>query len=155
MVGESGLARRRGALSVQGAGDGAEVAPTADAEALGRLRRLNAIASGAFVIGGALFALCAAVAQFGSGDPVESASIYFAGGPLPTADWRWWVYESMRLDWLSTFVLFVGTLVFAVNLLDSFLQGFTVQEINRLMWTPDVIRCVLFLVSGHLAFVEI
>ncbi|MEU4269418.1 hypothetical protein [Streptomyces sp. NPDC026092] len=122
----------------------------------------------------------AGVAQFGSGDPVESASIYFAGGlfftiggytsllqvlnaprhsegggPLATVGWRWWGYEPMRLDWLSTFVQFAGTLVFGVNLLDSFLQGLTVQQTNRLIWTPDVIGCVLFLVSGHLAFAEI
>ncbi|MFG2987688.1 hypothetical protein ACGFYQ_42135 [Streptomyces sp. NPDC048258] len=180
VVWESRLARRRGALSVRGPGGTVGTSSAADAEALGRLRRLNAVASGAFVIGGALFALGAAVAQFGSGDAVESASVYFAGGlffniggyasllqalnaprhsqgggPLVTAGWRWWGYEPMRLDWLSTFVLFVGTLVFAVNLLDSFLQGLTVQQTNRLIWTPDVIGCVLFLVSGHLAFVEI
>ncbi|MCX5199854.1 hypothetical protein OOK31_39315 [Streptomyces sp. NBC_00249] len=180
VVWESRLARRRGALSVRGSGDVVTVSPSADAEALGRLRRLNAVASGAFVIGGALFALGAAVAQFGSGDAVESAAVYFAGGlffsiggytsllqvlnaprhsqgggPLVTADWRWWGYEPMRLDWLSTFVLFVGTLVFGVNLLDSFLQGLTVQQTNRLIWTPDVVGCVLFLISGHLAFVEI
>ncbi|MFF0478925.1 hypothetical protein [Streptomyces sp. NPDC004284] len=61
----------------------------------------------------------------------------------------------MRVDWLSAFVLFAGTLVFAVGLLDSFLQGLTVQQINRLIWAVDVIGCVLFLVSGHLAFAEI
>ncbi|MER6781096.1 MULTISPECIES: hypothetical protein [unclassified Streptomyces] len=180
VVWDSRLARKRGALSVSGPGDTPTTAPTADAEAFGRLRRLNAIASGAFVIGGALFALGAAIAQFGAGDAVVSASVYFAGGlffntggytsllqvlnaprhsagggPLVTADWRWWGYEPMRLDWLSTFVLFVGTLVFAVNLLDSFLQGLTVQQTNRLIWTPDVIGCVLFLVSGHLAVAEI
>ncbi|MFE5537676.1 hypothetical protein [Streptomyces sp. NPDC056492] len=181
VVWDSRLARRRGALSVRGPGGGAvTTAPTADAEAVGRLRRLNAVASGAFVIGGALFALGAAIAQFGSGAAVVSASVYFAGGlffntggytsllqvlnaprhgegggPLVTAGWRWWGYEPMRLDWLSTFVLFVGTLVFGVNLLDSFLQGLTVQQTNRLIWTPDVIGCVLFLVSGHLAFAEI
>ncbi len=120
------------------------------------------------------------MSQFGSGDAVESAGIYFAGGlffntggyvsllqvlnaprhsgeggPLVTARWRWWGYEPMRLDWLSAFVLFAGTLVFAVNLLDSFLQGLSVQQINRLIWTPDVIGCVLFLISGHLSSVEI
>lgn len=177
---ESRLARRRGALSVRGPGDTLTTSPTADAEALGRLRRLNALASGAFVIGGALFALGAAVAQFGSGDAFESASIYFAGGlffntggytsllqvlnaprhspgggPLVTAAWKWWGYEPMHLDWLSAFALFAGTLVFGVNLLDSFLQGLTVQQTNRLIWTPDVVGCVLFLVSGHLAFAEI
>ncbi|MFB0630157.1 hypothetical protein [Streptomyces sp. AB3(2024)] len=180
VVWESRVARRRGALSVRGPGDSLTLSPAADAEAIGRLRRLNAVASGAFVIGGALFALGAAVAQFGSGDPLESASIYFAGGlffntggytsllqvlnaprhthgggPLVTAGWRWWGYEPMRVAWLSAFVLFVGTLVFGVNLLDSFLQGLTVQQTNRLIWTPDVIGCVLFLASGHLAFVEI
>ncbi|MGW6836876.1 hypothetical protein ACWGCI_26190 [Streptomyces sp. NPDC054949] len=180
VVWESRAARRRGVLSVRGPGDTASVSASADAAALGRLRRLNALASGAFVIGGALFALGAAVAQFGSGDAAESATIYFAGGlffslggytsllqtlnaprhceedgRLVTADWRWWGYEPMRLAWLSTFVLFVGTLVFGVNLLDSFLQGLTAQQTNRLIWAPDVVGCVLFLVSGHLAFVEI
>ncbi|MFJ8011313.1 hypothetical protein [Streptomyces sp. NPDC096339] len=181
VVWESRLARRRGALAVRGPGGTAGTrSSTADAEALGRLRRLNAIASGAFVIGGALFTLGAAIAQFGSGDALVSASVYFAGGlffniggytsllqvlnaprhsegggPLVTPGWRWWGYEPMRLDWLSTFVLFVGTLVFGVNLLDSFRQGLSAQETNRLIWTPDVVGCVLFLISGHLAFAEI
>lgn len=180
MVWESRPARMRGVLSVRGPGGTVTVSASADAEALGRLRRLNALASGAFVAGGGLFAFGAAVAQFGSGDAVVCASIFFAGGlffnlggytsllqvlnaprhfegggRLVTADWRWWGYEPMRLDWLSTFVLFAGTLVFAVNLLDSFLQGLTAQQVNRLIWTPDVIGCALFLVSGHLAFAEI
>ncbi|WP_219670130.1 hypothetical protein, partial [Streptomyces bambusae] len=153
----------------------------ADAVALRRLRRLNTVAATAFIIGGALFAAGAAVAQFGSGDATTCASIYFAGGlffntggfvsllqvvnsprhvpggegRLVTPGWRWWSYEPDRVDWLSAFVLFVGTLVFAVDLLDSFLQGLTVQQINRLIWAPDVIGCALFLISGHLGFVEI
>ncbi|WP_420081073.1 hypothetical protein ACN6AT_26325 [Streptomyces sp. JL4002] len=180
VVWESRPARRRGVLSVSGPGEGAAHAATAEPAGLTRLRRLNAVASAAFVVGGALFALGAALSQFGSGDAMESAAVYFAGGlffntggyvsllqvlnaPRHTADggrlvtsrWRWWGYEPMRLDWLSTFVLFVGTLVFGVNLLDSFLQGLSVQQTNRLIWTPDVIGCVLFLISGHLAFAEI
>lgn len=139
------------------------------------------MAATAFVIGGALFAAGAAVAQFGSGDATTCASIYFAGGlffntggyvsllqvvnaprhvpggegALIARKWRWWSYEPMRVDWLSAFVLFAGTLVFAVDLLDSFLRGLTVQQINRFVWAPDMIGCVLFLISGHLAFVEI
>ncbi|MCY0949390.1 hypothetical protein [Streptomyces sp. H27-S2] len=180
VVWESRPARRRGVLSVRGPGDTVAGSARADDEALGRLRRLNAVASAAFVVGGGLFALGAAVAQFGSGEAVVSASVYFAGGlffnlggytsllqvlnaprhspggaRLVTAGWRWWAYEPMRLDWLSAFVLFAGTLVFGVNLLDSFLQGLTTQQLNRLVWTPDVVGCVLFLVSGHLAFAEV
>lgn len=180
MVWDSRLARKRGTLSVRSQGDTAGRAAPAEPGALRRLRRLNVVASGAFVIGGALFAVGAAVSQFGSGDPLVSAWVYLVGGLffstggyvsvlqvlnaprhapgggfLETAGWRWWGYEPMRLDWLSTFVLFSGTLVFGVNLLDSFLEGLTVQQVNRLIWTPDVIGCVLFLVSGHLAFAEI
>ncbi|MFI1065736.1 MULTISPECIES: hypothetical protein [Streptomyces] len=180
VVWDSRPARKRGTLSVRSPGHTADRVSTADPAALRRLRRLNAVASGAFVIGGALFAVGAAVSQFGSGDPLVSAWVYLVGGvffstggyvsilqvlnaprhtpdggSLVTAGWRWWGYEPMRVDWLSMFVLFTGTLVFGVNLLDSFLEGLTVRQVNRLIWTPDVIGCVLFLVSGHLGFAEI
>ncbi|MEV6208260.1 hypothetical protein [Kitasatospora sp. NPDC051914] len=180
-VWESRLARRRGLIAVHPAGARTGHHASADDAGLRRLRRLNAVAATAFVIGGALFAAGAGVAQFGSGDATTCASIYFAGGlffntggyvsllqvvnaprhvpggegRLVTRHWRWWSYEPMRVDWLSAFVLFAGTLVFAVNLIDSFMQGLSVQQVNRLIWAPDVIGCVLFLVSGHLAFVEI
>ncbi|MFF8837659.1 hypothetical protein [Streptomyces sp. NPDC015130] len=180
-VWESRPARRRGLMAVRPPGAADARVASADDTALGRLRRLNAVAATAFVIGGALFAAGAAVAQFGSADATTCASIYFAGGlffnaggyvsllqvvnaprhvpggeaTLVAQGWRWWSYEPMRVDWLSAFVLFVGTLVFAVDLLDSFLQGLTAQQVNRLIWAPDVIGCVLFLISGHLAFAEI
>ncbi|MFD7880322.1 hypothetical protein ACFV5G_40730 [Streptomyces sp. NPDC059766] len=179
-VWESRIARRRGTLAVRPPGAGAGRATRADDVGIGRLRRLNVVSAVAFVVGGALFALGAAVAQFGSGDATLCASIYFVGGlffntggyvsllqvinaprhtggegRLITPRWRWWSYEPMRVDWLCAFVLFTGTLVFAVSLLDSFLRGLTVRQVNRLVWAPDVVGCVLFLVSGHLGFVEI
>ncbi|MDR6974124.1 hypothetical protein J2X68_000802 [Streptomyces sp. 3330] len=180
-VWESRLARRRGVLAVRARSTAATRHIRADAVSITRLRRLNAIAAIAFVIGGALFAAGAAVAQFGSGDATECASIYFVGGVffttggyvsllqvinaprhdaggegrLVTRQWRWWSYEPTRVDWLSTFVLFAGTLVFAVNLLDSFLQGLNVRQVNRLIWVPDVIGCILFLISGQLAIAEL
>ncbi|MEU0898260.1 hypothetical protein [Streptomyces massasporeus] len=180
-VWESRPARRRGVIAVRPPGSPTTRHAGAGDVALRRLRRLNTIAATAFVVGGALFAVGAGIAQFGSGDATTCASVYFAGGlffntggyvsllqvvnaprhvpggegRLVTHDWRWWSYEPARVDWLSAFVLFAGTLVFAVDLLDSFLQGLSVQRINRLIWAPDVIGCLLFLVSGHLAFVEI
>ena len=47
-------------------------------------------------------------------------------------------------------MLFAGTLAFGVSLLDSFLDGLTTKGVNRLIWTPEVVGCILFLVSGHL-----
>ncbi|MET8135643.1 hypothetical protein ABZV24_27435 [Streptomyces sp. NPDC005251] len=178
-VWESRLARKRGLLIVRAPGERAARAKRADTVSIGRLRRLNAIAASAFTLGGLLFALGAGVAQFGSGG-ATGAWIYFAGGLFfntggyasllqavnaPRRDsesgslagrrWRWWSYEPGRIDWLSTFVLFVGTLVFGVNLLDSLLRGLSVQQTDRLIWAPDMVGCVLFLVSGHLALVEV
>ncbi|MER6398926.1 hypothetical protein ABT263_23175 [Kitasatospora sp. NPDC001603] len=178
-VWESRLARKRGTLRIR-AEEGTEGPPrTADDTALHRLRILNTVAAGAFTLGGALFALGAAVTEIGSAGATAAASIYFAGGlffntggyasllqavnaprrsgetdSLVTGGWRWWSYEPTRIDWLSTFVLFVGTLVFGVNLLDSFLQGLSAQQVNRLVWAPDMVGCALFLISGHLALVE-
>jgi hypothetical protein len=145
-----------------------------------RQRLLNTIAAVAFTVGGSLFALGAAVAQLGSGDPTTSACIYFAGGLFfntggyatllqainsprdlgadgsPTYErWRWWAWEPDRIEWVSAVVLFGGTLVFGVNLLDSFLQGLTAKQENRLIWAPDMVGCAMFLISGHLALAEV
>ncbi|WP_406193093.1 hypothetical protein OH807_02130 [Kitasatospora sp. NBC_01560] len=179
-VWESRLARKRGLLRVR-AEAGTEGPPrSAGGAALHRLRLLNTVAAVAFTIGGALFALGAAVAETGSAGATAIATIYFVGGlffntggytsllqavnaprrsratdSLVTRGWRWWSYEPGRIDWLSALVLFVGTLVFGVNLFDSFLQGLSVQQQDRLIWAPDLVGCVLFLVSGHLALVEV
>ncbi|PWS45937.1 hypothetical protein DLE01_36560 [Streptomyces sp. FT05W] len=178
-VWESRRARKRGLLTVLAAGETEARSRSADTVSVGRLRTLNAVAAGAFAVGGGLFVLGAAVAQFGSVD-ATGAWIYFAGGlffnaggyasllqavnaprqdstiaSLATRHWRWWSYEPGRIDWLSTFLLFVGTLVFGVNLVGSLLQGLSVQQENELVWAPDLIGCTIFLVSGHLALVEV
>ncbi|MET9886457.1 hypothetical protein ABZZ20_25630 [Streptomyces sp. NPDC006430] len=178
-VWESRKARKRGQLTVRAAGELESRSRIADLVSISRLRRLNTVAALAFTVGGALFALGACVAQFGSGD-ATAAWIYFAGGlffntggyasllqainaPRPDVEagslavrrWAWWSYEPHRIDWLSTFVLFVGTLVFGINLLNSLLKGLSLQQVNRLIWAPDMVGCFLFLISGHLALVEV
>jgi hypothetical protein len=132
-----------------------------------RQRLLNTIAGVAFTIGGSLFAAGAVIAQVGAQNPRTAACVYFAGGlffntggyatvllalnPPGTTRWRWWGWEPGDTAWLSAVVLFAGTIAFGVNLLDSFLQGLTAKQQNRLIWAPDMIGCTLFLVSGHLA----
>jgi hypothetical protein len=144
-----------------------------------RDRWVNAVAASSFVLGGSLFAIGAALAQGDVGGPLLPASVYLAGGVffcgggyaslllatnMPhrrrdgayvAAPWRWWAREPRRLDWLSAAVLFAGTLVFAINLVDSFIAELTPAQTDRLIWSPDVIGCALFLVSGHLALVDI
>jgi hypothetical protein len=138
------------------------------------MRIVNAVAATAFAIGGSLFAIGAALAQSGV-DATACASVYLAGGvffstggyasvllvanePRPGPGgalrerrWRWWSHEPGRLEWLSAVALFAGTLVFAINLVDSFIADLGATREDRLVWSPDVVGCTLFLVSGQLA----
>jgi len=168
--------RKRGLL-VSGGGDLAEARARADAATVRRLTRINAVAATAFVIGGSLFSLGALLAQAHVGGPRLAAAVFMVGGVFFTtggyasvlqvanapreADgvvrapaWRWWSTEPGRLDWGSAVALFVGTLYFGASLLVALLGDLTTAQLHRDVWTPEIIGCVLFLVSGHLALTE-
>jgi hypothetical protein len=171
--------RKRGVLRALGGEDVSAARAQAGATTVRRLRLVNAVSATAFVIGGSLFAIGAALAQGDVGGSLLPASVFLAGGvffstggytallqvinePRPRAGggfeaepWRWWALEWGRLEWLSALVLFAGTLVFAINLVDSFITNLSPVQEDRLIWSPDMIGCALFLVSGHLAMVEI
>lgn len=143
-----------------------------------RLRHANFVAATAFLIGGSLFAIGAAMAQAGIAETTCSI-VYLVGGVFfstggytsvlqvanepegglealpPAGRWRWWSHEPRRLQWLSAVALFTGTLVFAINLVDSFVEGLGRAAETRLVWSPDMVGCALFLVSGQLAMAGI
>ncbi len=134
-----------------------------------RLRRTNAIAATAFIVGGSLFCIGALLAQADVGGPRLAAAVFAAGGVFFTTGgytsvllvvnarggkWRWWSVEPGRLDWASAVALFVGTLYFGASLLAALIGDLTTAQIHRLVWSPEVIGCVLFLLSGHLALTE-
>ena len=50
--------------------------------------------------------------------------------------------------------LFVGTLSFGASLFVALLGDLTIAQEHRLVWSPEVVGCVLVLVSGHLALTE-
>ncbi|HVO55672.1 MAG TPA: hypothetical protein VMT37_14775 [Solirubrobacterales bacterium] len=170
--------RKRGLLRSLGE-DVAAARARADAATLRRLRLVNAVAATAFVVGGSLFAIGALLAQADVGGPLLPASVYLCGGVFFSSGgyvtvlqvvngprerpgggfeaepWRWWRFERQRLEWLSAAALFLGTLVFAVLLVDSFIANLTPSQADRLIWSPDMVGCALFLVSGHFAMVEL
>jgi len=135
-----------------------------------RLELTNRVAATAFVIGGSLFCLGALLAQAHVGGPRLAGVVFLAGGVFFTTGgytsvllaanergggWRWWSLEPRRLDWASAFVLFVGTLYFGISLLAALIGDLTTAQEHRLVWSPEVIGCVLFLVSGHLALLQL
>lgn len=170
--------RKRG-LVVAGGADPGEAKASADEGTKRRLRLINAVAATAFVIGGSLFYLGALLAQAHVGGPRLAAAVFMVGGVFFTTGgyasvlqvanaprdvgtdgvvraepWRWWSTEPGRLDWASAVALFVGTLYFAASLAAALLGDLTTAQIHRLVWSPEFIGCVLFLLSGHLALTE-
>jgi hypothetical protein len=118
---------------------------------------INTVAATAFLIGGSLFALGAALAQAGV-NPTACASIYLIGGVFFSTGGFASVLQvrgEPRLQRSSAVVLFAGTIVFAINLVDSFIQELTPAAFDRLVWSPDMVGCALFLISGHLAMAGI
>jgi len=170
--------RKRGLVVARGA-DPAEAKGSADEATKRRLRLINAVAATAFVVGGSLFCLGAFLAQAHVGGPRLAAAVFMVGGVffttggyasvlqvanapravdadgvVRTMPWRWWSTEPGRLDWASAVALFVGTLYFGASLAAALLGDLTTAQIHRLVWSPEFIGCVLFLLSGHLALTE-
>nr|WP_300052512.1 hypothetical protein [uncultured Nocardioides sp.] len=150
--------------------------PTATAEST-RLATINRVAAVAFILGGSLFALGAVFAQLGEVALLTVNVTYLVGGfffslggyasvllaintglgdvGTSRAPVLWWRYQPERRDWLSATVLFVGTLLFAVSLVAAFAEGLTPRQSDGWIWFPDILGCICFLVSGHLAMLEV
>jgi hypothetical protein len=55
-------------------------------------------------------------------------------------------------SWWSAAVQFIGTLLFNVSTYNALQDSLTIQEENRLIWTPDLVGSIAFLISGVLAY---
>jgi hypothetical protein len=143
-----------------------------------RLIHHNLIAAVAFVLGGSLFALGALFAQLGVGDLVLVNVTYLVGGVFfsiggyvsillvteaggngasaAARPLQWWRATHHPVPGLlSAVVLFVGTLLFAVSLVAAFAEGLTPRQSNGWIWLPDILGCLCFLASGHLALRDV
>jgi hypothetical protein len=145
-----------------------------------RLGRINLVAAVSFVLGGSLFSCGALFAQARIGTARTVDLIYLVGGvffslggyastlqaanaptdidqdgTLTSTRWRWWRSRPHDIGWVSTAVLFLGTLLFAVSLVAAFAENLTVRQSNSWIWLPDMLGCVCFLGSGHLALLEV
>jgi len=167
-------------MQVRDAAGGATSAVDAEPATARRLDRTNRVAAGSFVIGGSLFSLGALFAQLGIGTARTADVVYLVGGvfftlggyasvvqavnaptdvdehgALSSSRWRWWAFQPGHIGWLSAAVLFGGTLLFGVSLVAAFAENLTVRQSDGYIWFPDILGCVCFLLSGHLALLEV
>lgn len=77
-----------------------------------------------------------------------------AQGEAPGESFRWLGWQPDQIGWLSAFIQFIGTLLFNVNTLDALLPDLDWLLQDLLIWTPDSIGSICFLVASWLALLE-
>ena len=58
------------------------------------------------------------------------------------------------VGWLSCGLQFVGTILFNFNTFDAMIPSLTWFQEDLVIWAPNIIGSILFLMSGYLAFIE-
>jgi hypothetical protein len=64
-------------------------------------------------------------------------------------------FEPRRIDWWSSGVQLVGTVFFNVTTFRALQTSVDSTSYDELVWRPDALGSVCFLVSGYLAYVEV
>ena len=158
------------------------VPPSTPAPGLGRVRvpRRTWWISGLFAVGSICFALGAlpvyldAVSARTDGLTFFVGSIFFTSAsylsfveaanspgavqtgpvhhhlPFRVADWR-----PRSIDWWATAIQLVGTFYFNVMTFLALYDDWSVSKENRLVWRPDLVGSICFLVASYLAWAEV
>ena len=103
--------------------------------------------------------------------PVADGVVFFVGSLLFTSaaavQWlqtinadggrrlRVVTFEPHRLDWWSAGVQLLGTLFFNATTFRALQTGLDSPSYDQVVWRPDALGSVCFLVSGYLAYVEV
>ncbi|MGB0114754.1 MAG: hypothetical protein WBP59_16165 [Ilumatobacteraceae bacterium] len=101
-----------------------------------------------FVVG-SIFFTSAGYSQFlqAINEPTEDDS-------TPRA-FRFFAWQPGSLGWWATFVQLIGTLFFNANTIFATVETFTVEQENRLVWGPDFLGSIAFLVASHCAWLAV
>jgi hypothetical protein len=83
--------------------------------------------------------------------------VYFVGSlQFTSAAAIQWLLTIRRLglDWWASAIQFAGTLLFNRNTYDAMQAGLDANSYDRLVWTPDVLGSICFLVASYLAYAQ-
>lgn len=122
-----------------------------------------------FMIGSLLFAVGTVIAV--SKHPEASGLVYFIGsiffttagfGQLLSAtnegrfdDPSWFAWRPQLADWKASAIQSFGTLCFNVSTGFALVETLTVEQIDRLVWSPDVFGSIAFLWSSWIALAAV
>lgn len=64
-------------------------------------------------------------------------------------------FEPRRIDWWATTIQLAGTVLFNISTWDALQASLSTQAENRLVWAPDTLGSICFLVASYLAYAEV
>jgi hypothetical protein len=99
---------------------------------------------------GSIFFTCAAALQWLEMVNTEYESHEASGGSVRTFVWR-----PRGLDWWSCAIQLIGTLFFNATTFRGMTVASDSSSYDHLVWQPDALGSICFLVSGYLAYVEV
>jgi hypothetical protein len=73
----------------------------------------------------------------------------------PGRHWRWFAWKPHNAGYSASLIQFIGTVLFNVNTADAMIAGLDWVGEDLLIWTPDVIGSVCFLIASYLALIEV
>ena len=65
--------------------------------------------------------------------------------------WRWFAWKPHNAGYSSSLIQLAGTILFNYNTFDAMLPEVGWKEENILIWTPDLIGSICFLVSSYVS----
>jgi hypothetical protein len=105
--------------------------------------------AGTFFVG-SLFFTSAAALQW-----LETINTNYESEKAAGGSWRVFAWRPHEIDWWSSGIQLVGTLFFNVTTFRGLTVAISSPSYNHLVWQPDALGSVCFLVSGYLAYVEV
>jgi hypothetical protein len=137
-------------------------------------RRLVWWVGALFMIGSSCFMAGPVVAA--TNDPATAGVIFFVGSlfftsaaylqyvdlttepgatkPAPRGIRRLLHFEPRRVEWHACTVQLAGTLLFNVSTFSAMNESLTIERAERLVWAPDALGSICFLVASYLAWAE-
>jgi hypothetical protein len=126
-----------------------------------------------FLIGSGQFALAGFV-SIDSPDTMWLNPVFFTGslfftsaaylqwleavnGDVEEADagWRWFAWRPRNLGYMAGLVQLAGTVLFNFNTADAMIASLDWVEADLLVWTPNILGCICFLIASYLAYIEV
>jgi len=106
-----------------------------------------------FFIGSLFFtaaAYCQLLEEINAGD---SDGLYADEERLDVFQWLAW--RPKRIGYMASLAQLIGTVMFNFNTGNAFINELSWVQQNILIWTPNIIGCICFLIASRLAFMEV